>query len=59
MKKSRFSEEKIIAILKELEAGVKAPELARRHGVSDIGNLLVDRGVRPCAHVATQCVCNE
>jgi putative transposase len=35
MKKSRFSEEKIIAILKELEAGVKAPELARRHGVSE------------------------
>ena len=35
MKKSRFSEEKIIAILKELEAGVKAPELARKHGVSE------------------------
>jgi putative transposase len=35
MKKSRFSEEKIIVILKELEAGVKAPELARKHGVSE------------------------
>ena len=35
MKKSRFSEEKIITVLKELEAGVKAPELARRHGVSE------------------------
>jgi putative transposase len=35
MKKSRFSEEKIIGILKELEAGVKAPELARKHGVSE------------------------
>jgi putative transposase len=35
MKKSRFSEEKIIAILKELEAGVRAPELARKHGVSE------------------------
>lgn len=36
MKKSRFSEEKIISILKELEAGVKATELARKHGVSDV-----------------------
>ena len=35
MKKSRFAEEKIIAILKELEAGVKAGELARKHGVSE------------------------
>jgi putative transposase len=34
MKKSRFSEEKIIAILKEAEAGVKATELARKYGVS-------------------------
>jgi putative transposase len=36
MKKSRFSEEKIIAILKELEAGAKATELARKYGVSDV-----------------------
>jgi putative transposase len=35
MKKSRFSEEKIIAILKQLDAGAKAMELARKHGVSD------------------------
>ena len=35
MKKSRFAEEKIIAILKELEAGTKAAELARKHGVSE------------------------
>jgi len=35
MKKSRFTEEKIIAVLKELEAGVKAAELARKHGVSE------------------------
>ena len=34
MKKSRFSEEKIIAILKEAEAGVKAAELARKYGIS-------------------------
>ena len=35
MKKSRFSEEKIIAILKQWEAGLRVPELTRKHGVSD------------------------
>lgn len=34
MKKSRFSEEKIIAILKEADAGVKSTELCRKHGIS-------------------------
>ena len=35
MKKSRFSEEKIIAALKQWEAGVKPAELVRKHGVSE------------------------
>ena len=35
MKKSRFSEEKIIAVLKQWEAGVKPAELTRKHGVSE------------------------
>ena len=35
MKGSRFSEEQIIGILREHEAGGKAPELCRRHGISD------------------------
>ena len=35
MKKSRFSEEKIIAVLKQAEAGVKMTELARKNGVSE------------------------
>ena len=35
MKKSRFSEEKIIAVLKQWEAGVKPAELVRKHGVSE------------------------
>jgi putative transposase len=35
MKGSRFSEEQIIGILREHEVGVKAPELCRRHGISD------------------------
>jgi putative transposase len=34
MKKSRFSEEKIISILREADAGVKVAELARKHGIS-------------------------
>ncbi len=35
MKRTRFTEEEIIGILKEAEAGAKTAELARRHGVSE------------------------
>ena len=35
MRQSRFSEEQIIAILKEKEAGAKLAELCRRHGISE------------------------
>jgi putative transposase len=35
MKRARFSEEQIISILKEAEAGAKVTELCRRHGISD------------------------
>jgi len=34
MKRSRFSEEQIIAILKEQEAGMATVEVCRRHGIS-------------------------
>ncbi len=33
MKKGRFSEAQIVAILKELDAGTTATELGRRHGI--------------------------
>ena len=35
MKRSRFSEEQIIGILKEHQAGVPAAEICRKHGISD------------------------
>lgn len=35
MKRMRFTEEQIIGILKEAEAGAKTADLARRHGVSE------------------------
>ena len=34
MKRSRFSKEQIIALLREHEAGSKTAEVCRRHGVS-------------------------
>jgi putative transposase len=34
MKKSRFSEEQVVAILKEQESGVKTADVCRRHGIS-------------------------
>ena len=35
MKRGRFSEEQIIAVLKEGDAGAKVAELCRKHGISD------------------------
>jgi len=35
MKKSRFTDNQILAILKEAETDVRAPDLSRTHGMSD------------------------
>lgn len=35
MRKSRFSQEQIIGILKEHHAGLSAGDLCRKHGISD------------------------
>lgn len=35
MERKRFSEEQVIGVLKEAEAGAKTGDLARRHGVSE------------------------
>ena len=35
MKRARFTEDQIIGVLKEHEAGAKTGDLARKHGVSE------------------------
>jgi putative transposase len=35
MKKTRFTETQIIAVLKEAESGLSISELCRKHGISD------------------------
>jgi len=35
MKRTKYSEEQIIRILKEAEAGAKTSDLCRQHGISD------------------------
>ena len=46
MKGSRFSEEQIIAVLREQEAGARTEEVCRRHGISSATLYKVEVEVR-------------
>jgi putative transposase len=35
MKRSRFTEQRIVGVLKQAESGVPVKELCRKHGISD------------------------
>jgi putative transposase len=56
MKRLRFSEEQIIGVLREHEAGVSAAEQARKHGISQatlyhwkakVGGLVIRQTEKP------------
>ena len=46
MKRSRFSDEQIIGILKEQEARAATADVCRRHGISGATSVSVRRGLR-------------
>ena len=46
MKRSRFTEEQIIGVLREQEAGVSTAEVCRKHGISTRDVLWLEGEVR-------------
>jgi transposase-like protein len=45
MKRSKFSEEKIACILRQVEAGATAIDVCRQHGISDTNILPLEEEV--------------
>ena len=54
MKRKRLTEEQIIAILKEHEAGVKMADLCRKHGISEAELLQLEGQVRRAGSLRSQ-----
>jgi hypothetical protein len=46
MKRSRFTEEQIIGVLREQEAGAKTADVCRRHGISTVTFLCLEGDLR-------------
>ena len=51
MKRKRFTEEQIIGILREHEAGAKTADLARKHGLSE-ARCATNSSMRPCSSIS-------
>jgi putative transposase len=47
MKRTRFSEEQIVAVLRQQEAGAKTADVCRKHGISDATFYIYGR-LSPC-----------
>jgi Transposase len=46
MKRARFTEDQIIGVLREHEAGTKGADLARKHGVSESDAVQLEGQIR-------------
>ena len=68
MKKTRFTETRIVAVLKEADAGMKVKDLCRKHGVSEptyynwkskYGGMVALRTGHRMRFTSTACLCQR